>query len=123
MRWPWFETHCFTDPIHQHDFQAVDEPTYQAYLWIFHHLRIMALDMQHTSSRACFVGIAVNRNNCILPHKDVNDFKDRWAAMYLSRGVWAVMCCFEEFTGGEELMIKQLIINAWEGCRWGTANS
>lgn len=32
------------------------------------------------------MGIAVNRNNCVIPHKDFRDG-------------WAVMCCFGDFTG------------------------
>lgn len=66
-------------------FQAVDPWACRSYLSIFHYnLGITALDTLQTSLRACYMGIAINRNNRVLPHKDVKDFKDGWA----------VMCCF-----------------------------
>lgn len=39
------------------------------------------------------MGIAVNRNNRVMPHKDVTDFHDKRA----------VMCCFGNFRDGELL--------------------
>lgn len=78
-------------------FEAVDRPTSESYLRVFHHrLETTALDVLQPSARACVMGITVNRNNRVIPHKDVNDFKDRWA----------VMCCFDTFKGGELCLPK-----------------
>lgn len=46
------------------------------------------------------MGIAVNRNNRVMPHKDVTDFRDGWA----------VMCCFGNFRDGE-LCLPALSVN------------
>lgn len=56
----------------------------------------------------CFMGVAVNKNNKVLPHKDVSDFRDGWA----------VMCCFGDFENGE-LCLPTLKITTEEGGKQG----
>lgn len=70
----------------------LDHNAYHQYLRVFRHqLNLTALDVLHATRRACFMGIAVNLNNSVIPHKDVTDFRDGWA----------VLCCFGDSTGRE----------------------
>lgn len=86
-------------------FEAVNCSFYHNYLRIFHrHLDTTALDILHTTRRMCFMGVAVNRNNRVNPHKDMSDFRDGWA----------VMCCFGEFQHGE-LCLPTLTIHTNNG--------
>ncbi|MCJ1469392.1 hypothetical protein MMC07_008025 [Pseudocyphellaria aurata] len=36
------------------------------------------MDILHTTQRMCFMGVAINRNNKVIPHKDVKDLRDRY---------------------------------------------
>lgn len=74
-------------------FEAVNRKAYHNYLRVFHRqLDITALDPLYTTRRMCFMGITVNRNKKVIPHKDVKDFRDGWA----------VMCYFGDFIDGGE---------------------
>ena len=54
------------------------------------------------------MGVAINQNNQIVPHKDVKDFRDGWA----------VMCCFGDFEN-EELCLSTMSIQTLEGMKTG----
>ena len=54
------------------------------------------------------MGVAINRNNKVIPHKNVKDFCDRWALMY----------CFGEFEGGE-LCLLTMSVETLEGVKTG----
>lgn len=64
-------------PLHQTIgliFDAVNRQAYHNYLRVFHRqLDLNAADVLHTSKRMCFMGIAVNRNNRVIPHVDRHD--------------------------------------------------
>lgn len=84
-------------------FEAVDRNSYYQYLRVFQYqLGLTALDILHTTRRACFMGVAVNRNNRAMPHKDMTDFRDGWA----------VMCCFGDLDGGE-LCLSNVASEGW----------
>lgn len=77
-------------------FEAVNRSAYHNYLGVFHRqLDITALNMLHTSRQMCFMCVIVNRNNKVIPHKDVSNF----------RNGWAVMCCFGDFENGEPCLL------------------
>ena len=52
--------------------------------------------------------VAINRNNKVIPYKDVKNFCDGWA----------VMCCFREFEG-EELCLPTMSVETPEGVKTG----
>lgn len=99
-------------PLHQTIgmiFEAVNRQAYHDYLRIFHRqLDITPLYLLDTTPRMCFMGIAVNRNNEIVPQKHVKDFRDGWV----------VMCCFGNCEGGE-LCLPTLKITTPEGEKEG----
>lgn len=73
-------------------FEAAAPTPYHQYLRVFHHqLFQTSLNVFHTTRQACFMGLAISRNNRVMPHKDVTDFRDGWE----------VMCCLGQFRGGE----------------------
>lgn len=90
-------------------FEGVDKDSYKSYLRIFDSYQDKApMRYLQTSRRACFMVIAVLRNNRVHPHKDKGDYRDGWA----------VMTCFGDFEGGD-LCLPSLDVDFWYGERSG----
>ena len=67
-------------------FEAIDQDAFNRYRQAYEGwLNETALPMIHTTTRACFLGMAVVVNKRVGPHKDVGDVRDRWVAMITVR--------------------------------------
>jgi hypothetical protein len=63
-------------------FEAIDSNAFNQYRQAYEGwLKETALPMIHTTTRACFLGMAVVVNKRVGPHKDVGDVRDGWVAM------------------------------------------
>jgi hypothetical protein len=73
-------------------FASVDRELYQKYFDTYNAwCKNKIYQVFQVADRACFLGLAVLRNARVGPHKDNNDIKDGWVAMF----------CFGKWDGGE----------------------